>query len=115
MSLIAVGVVIGRPAVGIIMMAALLILPGAAARFWTDSLGWLLFIAGTFGLVTGLIGTIFSAMFAMLPAGPIIVLTGSVIFLISMLFGPRRGAIARMLERWRVHRYYHDTTLLLDT
>ena len=44
MSLIAVAVVIGLPAVGIIMMAALLILPGAAARFWTDSLGWLLSI-----------------------------------------------------------------------
>jgi manganese/zinc/iron transport system permease protein len=115
MSLIAVAVVIGLPAVGIIMMAALLILPGAAARFWTDSLGWLLFIAGAFGLVTGLIGTVFSAMFSMLPAGPIIVLTGSVIFLISMLFGVRRGAIARLLEHRRFQRDYNQRQLLLAT
>lgn len=112
MSLIAVAVVIGLPAVGIIMMAALLILPGAAARFWTDSLSWLLFIAGAFGLATGLIGTIFSATFAMLPAGPIIVLTGSVLFLFSMLFGVRRGAIARMLEHRRFQRDYNLRQLL---
>ena len=113
MSLIAVAVVIGLPAVGIIMMAALLILPGAAARFWTDSLGWLLFIAGAFGLVTGLIGTVFSAMFSMLPAGPIIVLTGSFFFLISMLFGVRRGAIARLLEHRRFQYEYNQRQLLL--
>jgi manganese/zinc/iron transport system permease protein len=113
MSLIAVAVVIGLPAVGIIMMAALLILPGAAARFWTDSLSWLLFIAGAFGLITGLAGTVFSALFAMLPAGPIIVLTGSVIFLASMLFGTRRGAIARLLAHRRFQRDYNLRQLLL--
>ncbi|MCE9525674.1 MAG: metal ABC transporter permease [Planctomycetales bacterium] len=115
MSLIAVAVVIGLPAVGIIMMAALLILPGAAARFWTDSLSWLLFVAGAFGLITGLVGTVFSALFAMLPAGPIIVLTGSIIFLASMLFGIRRGAFARLLEHWRFQREYNERQLLLAT
>ena len=112
MSLIAVAVVIGLPAGGIIMVAALLILPGAAARFWTDSLGWLLFIAGGFGLATGLVGTIFSALFSMMPAGPIIVLTGSAIFLFSMLFGTRRGALARLLEHRRFQRDYNLRQLL---
>lgn len=115
MSLIAVAVVIGLPAVGIIMMAALLILPGAAARFWTDSLGWLLFIAGGFGLLTGLVGTIFSALFAMLPAGPIIVLTGSIVFLFSMLFGTRRGAFARLVAHRRFQSEYNQRQLLLIT
>lgn len=115
MSLIAVAVVIGLPAVGIIMMAALLILPGAAARFWTDSLGWLLAIAGGIGLLTGLIGTVFSALFTVFPAGPIIVLTGAVIFLISMLLGTRRGVIVRLLEHRRFQRDYHQRQLLLAT
>ncbi len=115
MSLIAVAVVIGLPAVGIIMMAALLILPGAAARFWTDSLGWLLSIAGAFGLLTGLIGTVFSALFSVFPAGPIIVLSGSAIFLISMLFGTRRGAIVRLLEHRRFQREFGQRQLLLAT
>lgn len=115
MSLIAVAVVIGLPAVGIIMMAALLILPGAAARFWTDNLGWLLSIAGGIGLLTGLIGTIFSALFTVFPAGPIIVLTGAVIFLISMLLGTRRGMIVRLLEHRRFQREYNQRQLLLAT
>jgi manganese/zinc/iron transport system permease protein len=115
MSLIAVAVVIGLPAVGIIMMAALLILPGAAARFWTDSLGWLLSIAGGIGLLTGLIGTVFSALFTVFPAGPIIVLTGAVIFLISMLLGTRRGVIVRLLEHRRFQRDYSQRQLLLAT
>jgi manganese/zinc/iron transport system permease protein len=115
MSLIAVAVVIGLPAVGIIMMAALLILPGAAARFWTDSLGWLLTIAGGIGLLTGLIGTVFSALFTVFPAGPIIVLTGAVIFLISMLLGTRRGVIVRLLEHRRFQRDYSQRQLLLAT
>jgi manganese/zinc/iron transport system permease protein len=115
MSLIAVAVVIGLPAVGIIMMAALLILPGAAARFWTDSLGWLLSIAGGIGLLTGLVGTVFSALFTVFPAGPIIVLTGAVIFLISMLLGTRRGVIVRLLEHLRFQRDYSQRQLLLAT
>lgn len=113
MSLIAIAVVIGLPAVGIVMMAALLILPGAAARFWTDSLGMLLIVAGAFGLATGLLGTIFSALYSMLPAGPIIVLTGSIFFLISMLFGTRRGALARWLDHRRFQSDYSRRQLLL--
>ena len=113
MSLIAVAVVIGLPAVGIVMMAALLIMPGAAARFWTDRLGTLLLIAGSFGLATGLIGTVFSALYSMLPAGPIIVLTGSVIFLVSMLLGTKRGALARLLAHRRFQREYNERQLLL--
>ena len=42
MALVAVAVVIGLPAVGVVLMAALLIMPGAAARFWTDRLSTLL-------------------------------------------------------------------------
>src|SRR5207248_1761352 len=36
MLLIAIAVIIGLPAVGVVLMASLLILPGAAARFWTE-------------------------------------------------------------------------------
>lgn len=53
------------------------------------------------GLVTGTIGTWLSAMYANLPAGPIIVLVGTCIFLVSAIAAPRRGIIAR----WRLSRY----------
>lgn len=103
MVLIAVTVVIGLPSVGVVLIAALLILPSASARFWTERLDYMLILATAFGFVVGLVGTAFSARFSLLPAGPIIVLTGTVVFLFSMLFAPRRGAFARMatLARFR--------------
>ena len=55
-------------------------------------------LAGIFGFATGLVGTILSATFEQLPAGPIIVLTGTALFLVSLLFGLRRGVIARLIE-----------------
>jgi manganese/zinc/iron transport system permease protein len=64
----------------------------------------MLVLAGSFGFATGLIGTLLSASYNQLPAGPIITLTGTVVFMISLLFGVRRGAIARLLEHWRFQR-----------
>jgi manganese/zinc/iron transport system permease protein len=104
MSLIAIAVVIGLPAVGVVLISALLIIPGAAARFWTDRLASLLFVAGLFGLAIGFVGASLSAWFEMLPAGPIIVLTGTGVFLFSLLFGAKRGLLARLLDQRRFER-----------
>jgi manganese/zinc/iron transport system permease protein len=104
MSLVAGAVVVGLPNVGVVLVSALLIMPGAAARFWTDSLRELLVLAGIFGFATGLVGTLLSATFEQLPAGPIIVLTGAVLFALSLLLGTRRGAVSRLKEHWRFQR-----------
>jgi len=112
MSLVAAAVVIGLPSVGVILVSALLIMPGAAARFWTDRLSTLLVIAGGCGFAMGFAGTLLSAAYANLPTGPIIVLTGTAIFTASMLFGWRRGAIARLLAHWRFQRQWHERQLL---
>lgn len=112
MGLIAAAVVIGLPAVGVVLMAALLIMPSAAARFWTDRFSRLLVLSGLFGLLTGLIGASLSAMFSRLPAGPIIVLTGTAIFLFSLLFGTRRGLIARQVDKRRFDRELAERQLL---
>ncbi len=103
MILLTATTVIGLPAVGVVLMVALLILPGAAARFWSDRLSVLLVLAGVFGLVIAGTGTMVSAAAARLPAGPVIVLCGTVLFAASMLFAPRRGVLARW-SRTRSHR-----------
>jgi manganese/zinc/iron transport system permease protein len=102
MVLVAVTVVIGLPAVGVVLMAALLIIPAAAARFWTDRLGVMLAIAAGFGAVAGAAGTLASSRYDW-AAGPSIVLAGAGVFVLSMLFGPRRG-IARQLWANRQYR-----------
>ena len=104
MSLVAAAVVIGLPSVGVVLISALLIMPGAAARFWTDQLRTMLVLAGAIGFGVGFVGTMLSATFNQLPAGPIIVLTGAVVFLLSLLFGFRRGAIARLIQHRQLQR-----------
>jgi manganese/zinc/iron transport system permease protein len=112
MGLIALAVVFGLPMVGVVLMAALLILPAAAARFWTDRLGPMLALASLFGLVTGLVGTAISARYAGMPAGPIIVLVGSGVFLFSVLLAPRRGVLGRAISAWRFRRELQERKLL---
>jgi ABC-type Mn2+/Zn2+ transport system permease subunit len=89
------------PAVGVVLIAALLIMPGAAARFWTDRLDRMLILSCIFGLLIGVIGTAISATYAAMPAGPVIVLTGTSVFAMSALAGTRRGLIAQAIRHWR--------------
>lgn len=107
MLMIAVTVVIGLPAVGVVLMAALLIIPAAAARFWTDRLGWMLVIAAALGALTGAGGTLASGRYDW-AAGPSIVLTGTAFFLLSMLFGPRRGVV----RQYQAERDYRKNTAI---
>ncbi len=100
MALVVAVTVVGLQAVGLILVVALLIIPSAAARFWTDRLGWLLAASAVFGGVSGLVGAACSALVAKLPAGAIIVVVASVLFMFSMLFGMRRGVVRRAAERY---------------
>ena len=53
-------------------------------------------LAGAIGAATGAVGV---RVARDLPAGPAIVLTGAALFVLSLLFAPERGIIARAVER----------------
>jgi manganese/zinc/iron transport system permease protein len=112
MTLVAVTTVAGLPAVGAILVAAMLILPGATMRFWTDRLGPLLLGAMVVGGAVGASGTLLSARYSMLPAGPIIILAGTAFFGVSMLVAPRRGLTARYVADLRYRREIRERKLL---
>jgi manganese/zinc/iron transport system permease protein len=99
MGAVAVVTIVGLPIVGVILMAAMIILPGATARLWTNRLDRLLFVAGALGAATGAIGVRLSGS---LPTGPIIVLTGAGFFVVSLLLSPERGIIARVWNESRL-------------
>lgn len=99
-SLIVVAIVIGIQTVGVILMAAMLITPAAAARQWTDRLSGMVFVSGVFGALSGVSGAMVSASGANLPTGPIIVLVATGLFLFSLVFGARHGFLwSRLRDR----------------
>jgi manganese/zinc/iron transport system permease protein len=104
MGLVVAVTVIGLQAVGLLLVVALLIIPAAAARFWTHRLGVTVFVSTGVGAVSGMVGVMASALFPRLPAGAVIVLAATFCFAISLVFGAQRGLLVRWLERRRVAR-----------
>jgi manganese/zinc/iron transport system permease protein len=101
-SLTVLAVVVGIRAVGIVLMAAMLITPAAAAKFWTNRLTTMMLIATVLGMLSALIGIFISYSGPGMPTGPWIVLAMSLIAYISFLFAPHKGLIARKLQQ---HKY----------
>lgn len=99
-SITVLAVATGIQAVGVVLMAALLITPAAAARFWTDRLLRMVWLAAAFGMLAGLSGTFISYAAPSMPTGPWIVMVLSFIALISVAFAPQRGIWAR----WQLQR-----------
>jgi manganese/zinc/iron transport system permease protein len=61
----------------------------------------------------GTTGTLLSAIDRRLPAGPAIILVGAGFFVLSMLFAPRQGTLARLLVQWRLRRQLREVQLSL--
>jgi manganese/zinc/iron transport system permease protein len=114
MTIVVLVTVIGLQAVGLILVVALLIIPAASARFWTLKLRAMFWLAGFFGALAGLLGSGFSAVMANLPAGAVIVLTASFIFIVSMVFGSARGVVKIMRQRVLLRRRIAYENLLRD-
>ena len=89
-ALVAAMIVAGLPAVGAVLVTALVVIPPVAARLWTDRVLTLLVLAGLFGLVAAVVGTLASATRPGLATGPLVVLTATAIFAVSLLLAPRR-------------------------
>jgi len=104
MGLVVAVSVIGLQCVGLLLVVAMLIIPAAAARFWTDRLGPMALIASLLGGAGAVAGIIVSALFLRISAGAIIVLVSAGFFLFSMAFGTSRGVIRRAMVRFQTRR-----------
>jgi manganese/zinc/iron transport system permease protein len=102
-SLVVVAVMIGLQTVGVVLMAAMVIGPGAAARQWTDKLSMMLVLAGLFGAASGITGAVASVLDESLPTGPMIIMSLTTIVAVSILFAPRHGVVPDQI-RMRRHR-----------
>ena len=102
-TLTVLAVTTGIQAVGVVLMAALLITPAAAARSWTDRLVIMLIVAAGLGALGGLVGSFISYTAPRMPTGPWIVMSLSFFALFSLLFAPQRGVLAK-IRRQRQNR-----------
>lgn len=97
-------IIMGLQTVGVILMSALLIAPAAAARQWTDKFGVMTLISCGIGAASGISGVFISTLSPKMPTGPAIVVVVSLVVIVSILFAPRRGLLARALVRRAVKR-----------
>lgn len=98
-SMVVLTIALGIQAVGVILMAALLITPAAAARFWTHNLKMLLFLAALAGAVAGILGAFVSYQAPNMPTGPWIVSFLSVLAIASAFFAPKSGVVSRIMKQ----------------
>jgi manganese/zinc/iron transport system permease protein len=107
-SLIVVAVLIGLQTVGVVLMAAMLIAPAAAARQWTDRLSRMIGLAALFGASAGVGGALISVSAERVPTGPMIVLCATLSVLVSLLFAPRRGLVWEAFRQRRNRLAFRD-------
>lgn len=107
-SLLIMTIIIGIQSVGAILISSLLIAPAVGARQWTNKLGTMCILAGLFGMISAIGGTIWSTSVPKLPTGPAIIVILSILVLLSLIFAPNRG----MLWQFRKNRQSKHALLL---
>jgi manganese/zinc/iron transport system permease protein len=95
-TLLVLAIITGIQAVGVVLMAALLIAPVAAARVWTHKLRLLMFIAMGMAFFSSIVGAYVSYTVANMPTGPWIVVILTFFTVSSLMFAPKKGVLARL-------------------
>ncbi|WP_028239345.1 metal ABC transporter permease [Stutzerimonas azotifigens] len=94
LGLVVLNLVVGFQAIGALMMVGLMMLPAAAARFWSRRLLNLIAIAALIGMASVWAGLLLS-YYASLSSGPSIVVMAGGAYLFSVMCGPVHGLFRR--------------------
>jgi zinc/manganese transport system permease protein len=99
LGLVVLNLVGGFQALGTLLAVGLMMLPAAAARFWSADITVMTLIATGIGMVSGACGLLLS-FHAELPAGPAVVLAAGAAYLGSLALG-REGGLLWLLAPGR--------------
>jgi len=94
LGVLALTAVVALQVVGVILVVAMLIIPGATAHLLTDRFGRMLLIAPVVSAVCSVVGLYLSYWLDASPGG-LVVLVQGVAFLLAYLFAPRQGLLLR--------------------
>lgn len=100
LGLLALTAVVALQVVGVVLVVALLIIPGATAQLLTDRFGRMLVIAPAAASLASVTGIYLSYWLDASPGGLVVVVQG-IMFAGVYLAGPRHGLISRRLRRRR--------------
>ncbi|NMR29975.1 metal ABC transporter permease [Crystallibacter degradans] len=103
LGLLALTVVVGLQAVGIILMVAMLITPGATAFLLTRSFDTMLLIAASITASAAVAG-IYASYYLDISTGASVVLAQSVVFVVVYLFARRNGVVWQWQRRRSARR-----------
>lgn len=100
LGLVVLNLVAGFHALGTLLAVGLMMLPAAAARFWTADITRLILLASGFSMLSGYFGLVLSySAGSGLPAGPAIILSAGALYLGSLMVGSQGGLLRRLLPR----------------
>jgi len=94
LSLLSLTAVAGLQTVGIILVVAMLVTPGATAYLLSDRFDYMVLIAMASGVFSSVIGTYISYYIDGATGGCIVVLQ-TLLFVIAMVFAPKHGLLAK--------------------
>jgi manganese transport system permease protein len=95
LGVLAVTAVVALQVVGVVLVVALLIIPGATAFLLTERFGRMLVIAPVTAAASAVVG-IYLSYWLDVASGGMIVLVQGVVFTLAFLFAPRHGLMSRL-------------------
>lgn len=98
LGLLALTAVVALQVVGVILVVAMLIIPGATAYLLTDRFGRMLVIAPVISVAASVVGIYLSYWLDTASGGMVVLVQGGV-FALVYLFSPRHGLLRRQLGR----------------
>lgn len=99
-ALLSVTIVAALQAVGLVLVIAMLITPGATALLLTSRLVTMMAVAGGIGVFSA-VGGLYSSYYVNVASGPAIVLVATACFALAFVAAPRRGVVAQAFARSR--------------
>ena len=103
LGLLALTAVVALQAVGVVLVVAMLIIPGATAYLLTDRFSRMLVIAPTVSAACAIVG-IYVSYYADTASGAMIVLVQGIAFTLVYLLAPRQGLLGKRLAAARRRR-----------
>jgi len=100
MLLLSFAVVASLQTVGVILVVAMLITPAATALLLSQRLRVVLFIAGGIGMLSAIVGMVV-AVWLNTPPGPAMALVATAFYLLTVVFAPRKGMVAKAYFRYQ--------------